>query len=413
MARLPFFSRAHKAEERSLAWPDNSRPPSWSDFTSGTGGYSPVWVTRESSLGLPAVSAAIRLVSETIAALPLMVYQGFDAQKRVAASTWQYRLLHDLPSGDFTPFDFLSDVAACLESAGNAYMQKVIVDNEVIALLVIDPVRVEIKREDGEKVFYIKKQGRPERHTASEIIHIRGFSVTGSDEGMSPIGAHRSAIGAMDARQQYSARFYGQGMGKKTAIELPEAPDKEEAKMMLETIKANHTGIQNAWVPMMLTNGATIKDVGMSLEDAQFVEAGKLDLVQVANIYRIPPSLLGAEAPSANPEHDSIRFLTFGLMPRLRRIELALRSDPDLFPDRNVYPEFETKALLRPDALTRAQVLHYEIQDGRTLVDEARAEDGKAPLPPMADDWTQEPGKVPQITPVGGAPNPTVSPGDL
>jgi HK97 family phage portal protein len=217
----------------------------------------------------------------------------------------------------------------------------------------------------------------------------------------------------MDARQQYSARFYGQGMGKKTAIELPEAPDKEEAKMMLETIKANHTGIQNAWVPMMLTNGATIKDVGMSLEDAQFVEAGKLDLVQVANIYRIPPSLLGAEAPSANPEHDSIRFLTFGLMPRLRRIELALRSDPDLFPDRNIYPEFETKALLRPDALTRAQVLHYEIQDGRTLVDEARAEDGKAPLPPMADDWTQEPGKVPQITPVGGAPNPTVSPGDL
>lgn len=397
-------------EERGLGWPDNTKPPSFNEFSS-RGGYSPVWVSRESAFGLPAVAAAIRLVSETIASLPLMVYEGFDAEKRVASSSWQYGLLHDLPRTDSTPFDLLSDISACLESDGNAYIQKVIADGEVIALIVIDPYRVEVRRERGEKIYYINREGggRPEPRTASEIIHIRGFTMQGSDEGLSPIGVHRAALGAMDARQQYTGRFYGQGMGKKTAIVTPATPAKEDAERVMETIRANHTGIQNAWIPLMLMNGADIKDIGMSLEDAQFVEAGKLDLVQVANIFRIPPSLLGAEPASGNPEHDSIRFLTFGLMPRLRRIELALQSDPDLFPDTNLYPQFDTKALLRPDALTRAQVLHYEIQDGRTLVDEARAEDGKAPLPPIPEDYTQEPGKVPQITPVGGAPNPTVS----
>ena len=50
-----------------------------------------------------------------------------------------------------------------------------------------------------------------------------------------------------------------------------------------------------------------------------------------------------------------------------------------------------------------------QIQDGTKLVDEIRAEHGDSPLPPVPDDWTQSPGKVPQITTVGGAPNPTAS----
>jgi hypothetical protein len=51
-------------------------------------------------------------------------------------------------------------------------------------------------------------------------------------------------------------------------------------------------------------------------------------------------------------------------------------------------------------------VEHTQIQDGSKLIDEARAERGEGPLPPMPADPEQEPGKVPQLTPVGGAPNP-------
>jgi hypothetical protein len=44
-------------------------------------------------------------------------------------------------------------------------------------------------------------------------------------------------------------------------------------------------------------------------------------------------------------------------------------------------------------------VQHFRIQNGSELVDEARADNGRPPLPNGA-------GQIPQITPVGGAPNP-------
>jgi hypothetical protein len=67
---------------------------------------------------------------------------------------------------------------------------------------------------------------------------------------------------------------------------------------------------------------------------------------------------------------------------------------------------FDINDLSFIDPLTRAQVIHEKIQDGTLLVDEARAEEGLTALPPVPDDWQQQPGKIPQVTPVGGAPNP-------
>jgi phage portal protein BeeE len=69
--------------------------------------------------------------------------RGSTRRKRKRRDTWQYRLLHDLPGmGDFTTFDFFSDVSACVDASGNAFLQKVKAAGQVIALLVIDPAKV-------------------------------------------------------------------------------------------------------------------------------------------------------------------------------------------------------------------------------------------------------------------------------
>src|SRR4030095_3316466 len=141
--------------------------------------YTPMQVSAETAVGLPAVSAAIRLVAETVASLPLVVYEGEGADQRTASDSWQYQLLHELPGmGDFTPFDFISDAAACVESNGNAYIGKVKAGGQVIALIVIDPNRVEVLREGGGKVFMVREGGnRKRRFTAADILHVRGFTM--------------------------------------------------------------------------------------------------------------------------------------------------------------------------------------------------------------------------------------------
>jgi HK97 family phage portal protein len=396
--------RAPETEERSFGQSSNTIP-SWAEVSGGHG-YTPVPVTRDTAIGLPAVGRAISLVAETIASLPLEVYEGKRANKRLRDDTWQYGLLSELPGlGDFTPFDLFSDIAACIEASGNAFVQKVKAANRVISLIVIDPARVEVYRDGGEKRFRVwPEDGKPQEYGTGSIIHIRGFTVNGSDVGLSPISQHRQRIGFVSAQEQYLGRFYGQGVGKRIALEIPGQPTADQLKMMLSTFAANNAGLAQSHLPAALINGAKAIDVGMSLEDAQYVESEKLNLIQAAHIFKIPPKFLTGEGDLT--EWDFIALHQVGIAPRLRRIALALHTDADLFPDRKLYPEFDVRELVRTDAKTKAMVEHTQIQDGSKLIDEARAERGEGPLPPMPADPEQEPGKVPQLTPVGGAPNP-------
>jgi HK97 family phage portal protein len=396
--------RAHKTEERALFQSSNT-VPTWAE-TSGGYGYSPVPVTRDTAIGLPAVSRAISLVSETIASLPLQVYEGKRADKRLRDDTWQYGLLSELPGlGDFTPFDLFSDISACVEASGNAFVQKVKAAGQVVALIVIDPARVEVYRDGGEKRFRVwPENGKQQEYGSGTIIHIRGFTVNGSDVGLSPISQHRQRIGFVSAQEQYLGRFYGQGVGKRIALEIPGQPTADQLRVMLGTFASNNAGLAQSHLPAAVINGTKIVDVGMSLEDAQYVESEKLNLIQAAHIFKIPPKFLTGAGDLT--EWDFIALHQVGIAPRLRRIALALHTDADLFPDRRLYPEFDVRELVRTDAKTKAMVEHTQIQDGSKLIDEARAERGEAPLPPIPADPAAEPGKVPQLTPVGGAPNP-------
>jgi HK97 family phage portal protein len=404
MAFPSFLRRRTPDSDQRALFQDSARIPSWGEFSGGIG-YTPVPVTRDTAIGLPAVGRAISLVAETVASLPLLVYQGRQAQKRLRDDTWQYRLFNELPGlGDFTPFDLISDIAACVEASGNAFVQKVKAAGEVVALIVIDPARVRVYRDNGEKRFQIfDDQGREEDYGAGTILHIRGFTVNGSDLGLSPIAQHRQRLGFASAQEQYLGRFYGQGMGKRVGLEFPGTPTEDQLKMSLQTFAANNTGLSQSHLPSAVVGGAKIIDVGLSLEDAQYVESEKMNLIQSAHIFKLPAKFLTGEGDLN--EWDFIALHQVGLAPRLKRIAQAFHTDADLFPDRKLYPEFDVRELVRTDAKTKSEVEHMQVQDGTLLKDEARADRGLGPLK-MPADPEANPGSVPLATPVGGAPNP-------
>lgn len=388
-----------------------ARLPSWSELSGGFS-FSGVSVTQDTAIGLPAVGAAVRLLAETVAMLPLNVYRGRGKDKTLADSTWQYRLLSELPSTDMTPFDLFSDIVCCLECNGNAYVQKVKAADQVVALVVIDPSRVDIVREGGEKVFKVRGDGgREQRYTASTILHIRGFTLAGSDKGVSPIAMHRQKLGAIIAQDRFHETFFGQGTATNIGVKVPGRMDDAQAEKFLENWRAHKGGVANSWMPLVFQNGSEPVKMGMSLADSQFVEGEQLNLLQTAHIFRIPPKFLlaGSGMMGDMNEWDFLSLYTLSVAPRIRRLEQALFADPDLFPQRVIYPEFDTKPLLRTDAKTRAEVEHLQIQDGSLLVDEARADRGMSPLPAIPTDPSKSPGAVPQLTPVGGAPNPVSS----
>lgn len=389
-------------EYRSGEFGSSAIPPPGSGYTS----FSGIPVTTDRSFGLPAVMAAIRLISEVTAAMDIAVFRGIGGEKKTAEDSWQDKLM-DQPNVDQSQFDFLSDVSAGVEGYGNAFVEKVKFRGEVVELIPRDPDYCRVRREGNQKLFDVSVDGRTRRNlTSAQILHVRGFSVTGYLSGFSPITMYRQALGTALALQEFQGRYFANDATPSGAIVMPGSITKTRALEILDLWKASHGGVSNAGNPAILSGGSTYEKIGVSLVDAQFVEAQRFSLEQIADMFRVPTDLIGGaveKGVAATAEQVGLRFLVFYLLPRLRRIELAFGSDLDLFANTDVYPQFVTDDLLRADAATKATVQHMQIQDGTLLVDEARAEMGRPPLPDGV-------GQIPQITPVGGGANPVPIP---
>lgn len=359
-------------------------------------------VNPDTATGLPAVTAAIRLVAESIASMPIIVYEGTGPTRGRAYDSEQYRLLHDAPNADQSPFDFLSDVSTSLEGFGNAYVQKIKRNGRVVELVPLDPEAVYVHRdkETRERRYDVMVDGkRVTNLTPSDILHIRGMTMRGGLIGMSPIQVHRNALGNAIALNDFVSRYFANDASPGLAIKIPGTITSQQAKSILEVWQSTHGGVMNSHRPAVLASGAELDKVPVTLEDALVIEAQQFSVREVARIFNVPPSLLGADgsATAASASEEADRFVRFSLGPRIRRIEMALRADPDLFGGTDLFPEFLADSLLRPDTATRYQAYLLGKQAGWLSTNEIRELENRPPV---------EGGDQVQITPVGGAPNP-------
>ena len=364
--------------------------------------WSGMYLSDDQAAGLPAVGAAVRLISESIASLPCLVYEGNGPDRRKAVTSSQWELLHERPSMDCTPFELFSDISACIETRGNAFVQKVRdLRGRVVELIVIDPdaVRVYRSAETREKKFDIQAgQTQYEGLTSTDILHVRGMTLRGGIRGISPIELHRNSIAMSYAVQEYVGRYFQNDAAPGLVIKIPGTLSNQQARQILEVFSANHSGLGNAHKPGILAGGADLEQVRVNLSDTTAIDAQKFGVREVARMFAVPASLIGAdEGTSRSVNDEAAAFLKFSLGPRLRRIESALRADPDLFGGTNLYPEFKVDALLRGNTSERYTAYVAARQAGWLSANEIRELEN---YPTVAD------GDNVQQTPVGGAPNP-------
>ncbi len=384
------------AEIRMAEYGSSAIPAPGSGYSVFTGRN----VSTDTAFGMPAVSSAIRLISETIAGLPILVYDDNDNER--ANDSSQYELLHDRPNAEQDPFQWKSDICVSLEASGNAFIQKIKARGKVVELHVIDPdvVRVRRDRDTNEKRFDIIVDGKSIKDlTQSDILHIRGWAPPGSLVGFSPISMHRQVLANALAITEWVGRFWSNDAAPGMVIKVPGQLSSAQAKGILDTWSSNHGGLQNAHRPAVLAGGAEIQTLPFSFNDAAYIEQSKMGIADVARIWRVPESMIGGEGSFGKDatEQESIRFLRYSLAPRLRRIEQALAHDADLFGGTGLYPEFLADALLRPDTATRFTAYVQARQAGWLSANEIRALENYPSIGPEGDSV--------QVTPVGGAPN--------
>lgn len=325
---------------------------------------SGVTVTVKGALALPAVYAAVRILADSVGTTPLPVYraseQGKSRQK--AKGTSQWTLCHDRPNREMTAPMFWSTLMAHCAGYGESFIGKDFTPrpgftpNQVTNLWPVHPELVRVGRSSaGQKLYWVRDSNGIERkrpYTDAEIVHVVGLTFDGL-RGISPIEAARRAIGAGLAMTAFTDAFYGNAALPSGILSTEKELTDPAFERVSRRWRSTYGGRRNSGKVAILEQGLKFEQISVSQRDAQFVEAMQLTIADVARLFRVPMSRLDANPQGGSltyrtVEADDLYFVLHSLRPWCVRIEEALRTDVDLFPDPEaLYPEFLLDALLR------------------------------------------------------------------
>ena len=338
-------------------------------------------VNQRTALALATVFACVRVLASTASTLPLHVYRK-TGSGRIRVDGGVAELL-DHPAPAVTQSAFTGSLVQSLALAGEAFVGKYRdADGQVAQLGLLPADRIVIALKGGQPLYtYTSPDGSQQDLTTRDVIHVRG-AVTTPDgvRGLSPIGACREQLGLESVLRSEASSLYANASIPTGVLKVPAGPQaQEQAENLRKAFEDRHTGSGKGRVGV-LTGDLDYIPVSLSPADAQLVETMQWSAQAIASIFGVPPSLLNLPSDSGLTYSTSVqeldRFLKTALGPHLIAIEQALAADDDLFPGNDVYPAFETAALLRGTPSERFAAYATGIAAGFLVPNDARrAED--------------------------------------
>ena len=323
-------------------------------------------VNERTAMQTTAVYACVRILSETIASLPLQIFQYTSTGKEKATDHQLYNLLHNEPNNEMTSFVFRETLMSHLLLWGNAYAQ-IIRDGrgQVIALYPLMPDKMTVDRTTNGEIFYQYRGdcGDVILHK-EDVLHIPGMGFDGLI-GYSPIALAKNAIGMAIACEEYGAKFFANGANPGGVLEHPGIV-KDPARVR-DSWNSVYQGSSNSHRVAVLEEGMKFSPIGIPPDQSQFLETRKFQTEEICRIFRVPPHLVADldKATFSNIENQSMSFIDNTIVPWVTRIEQSMQKS--LLSDaekKDYFIKFNLTARLRGDANSRAAFYQTMRQNG-------------------------------------------------
>lgn len=358
----------------------------WNKFY-GTSSSAGQVVSQQTALQLSTVWSCVRLIAETLATLPLALYEDQNGAPVVASSHPVHFVISQQPNADQTPVEFWENVVASLLLQGNGFCDPTWSGRNLTSLEFLLPQSMSPPKRlaNGQIEYrYTDAQGKPHVYLDDEMMHIRGF---GTDPlcGLSPLSHGRNVLGAAMAADESAAKMFANGMKLGGVLSTEQILKKEQREDIREDMAKQFAGAVNAGKTMVLEAGMKYQQVSMTPEDAQMLQTRAFNVEEICRWFRVPPWMVGHTQNSTSwgtgMEQQMIGFLTFTLLPWIKRIEMCANRRL-LRPDerRRFYVKFNPEGLLRADSAARAAFYSSMTQNGIYTRDDCRRKEN---LPPM------------------------------
>ena len=341
-----------------------------------------VAVTAKSVMQLDAVWSCVRLISETIATLPLSMHERTAKGKQLASAHPLHFIIHDQPNADSTASVFWEAMVAAMLLRGAGRAEKLMIGGRLVALAFLNPDKLVIGRDtNGRKVYrYPRPNGEMREIPPSSVWTIPGFTLDG-ENGVSVVAYGAKVFGTAIASEQAAAKTFKSGLLQTIYYKVDAflKPDQRAE------FKKNLAGTIERGEAPLLEGGTSAASLGVNPSDAQLLESRAFSVEAICRWFRVPPWMVGHTEKSTSwgtgIEQQMIGFLTFTLGPWLRRIEQSISKDLLTPVERTrYYPKFAVEGLLRADSAGRAAFYGAMVNNGILTRDEIRELEDREPM---------------------------------
>ena len=356
-------------------------------------------VTWDSALQLSAVWACVRLLSESIASMPIKFYLKDGKGERTAYDNHPLcDLLNYSPNRYQTRQEFFETLMFNLFLHGNCYAHVERRSNKTISsLLPLMSQQMQVATIDGGDRVYNYTENTMMVFAQETVWHVP-LMPSNAIIGLSPLNYASKVVGIAEAAENRVGTSARNGF-KPTGVLMI---DRVLSDAQRNAIRANFSDLQEGSGDALrvLEAGMTYQQISISPKDAQLLETRQFSIEEIARFFNVPSVLIN-DTKSTTAWGTGIGqivegFGKFSLRPITEKLEASM-SKWLLTPaeQRTIDIEFDFDALMRGDSLTRANIAQVQINSGTRTINEVRKVDGIGPLAGGDDAYMQA-----QMTPI-------------
>jgi HK97 family phage portal protein len=359
---------------------DTLRQPAWTprDYAA---------FAREGFMGNAIVYRCVRMIAETAASVPLLLYRG---EEEIVSHT-----LLDLiarPNAVQVGPEFLEALLGHLLVAGNSYVEAVAIDGDIRELHVLRPDRMKVvPGPDGwTEAFEYTVAGRSVRLSGDcipgvrSVLHMKLFHAAHDHYGMSPLEAAATAIDLHNTAARWNKALLDNSARPSGALVYTTRDGNlttEQYERLKAELEQGFQGTVNAGRPLLLEGGLDWKSMSLSPKDMDFLEAKNAAAREIALALGVPPMLLGIPGDNtyANMAEANRGFWRQTVIPLVGRTSKALSRwlAPAWDPELELRPDFDAIEALSPER----EALWARLEKASFLtLNEKRAAAGYSPI---------------------------------
>lgn len=361
-------------------------------------------VTDKSAMQVSTVYACLTKIAGAVTQLPLNQYR-IDAEgtRRQAARNSLWWMLNEAPSPAWTAASWKEWIVRCVHLRGDQHTEILrsrsgSTYGDVIGLKVHHPdmVVARVNPTDPRRLVYdVQDSVTWKAYTVDQddMLHFAGFGFDGMRSISAIQHAARSGIGNALAAADYTGRSIGEGAMPQIALLYPNRMGGDQKNDLRDSFVATYGGTGARKLPLVLTEGATVKELSISPVDMQLLESRRFEREDICQALGVPPILIGDNEKTSSwgtgIEQITLGFVKYTIKPHLARWEEELNRK--LFRNAGPFLEFDLDELLRGDSKAQAEAFKAALGgpgsgDGIMSVDEIRALKN---LPPLGGDYAK------------------------